>query len=418
MLTADLVDVRRRGEELLLVAFAGERRALAAQLSAGLVRTARACVGESREEVEAALATVEAPARARRLLLGLRKILDDHSAWQASWQSTREGEATLDPAVVRRAVFERASVVRRELSADQRFDRDAVLDEVARSLSTDREALERTLFADLKSAEVLRAVELAGPDALVELYERQRVQAVLLRAVSVRVRISCDSPGAYRAIFRQVKFLRLLHVLRPGEDGGYELEIDGPFSLFESVTKYGLQLAMLLPALSAVRRFVLDADVRWGKGEARKSLRFRHEGGGGALVEARPLGDDAQLLFDALRDEGGPWRATISDAILELAGVGLCVPDLALTHADTGEVVYVELLGFWSREAVWKRKALVDQGLSERIVFVVSSHLRVSEELLEDDGAGALYVYKRVPSARVLLERVESLAARRVRSSS
>jgi len=66
---------------------------------------------------------------------------------------------------------------------------------------------------------------------------------------------------------------------------------------------------------------------------------------------------------------------------------------------------------------VWKRKALVDQGLVERVVFVISTHLRVSEALLEDDGAGALYVYKRVPSARVLLERVEALAARRVRST-
>ena len=34
--------------------------------------------------------------------------------------------------------------------------------------------------------------------------------------------LRCDSPGAYRAIFRQVKFLRLLHVLREGEDGAYE----------------------------------------------------------------------------------------------------------------------------------------------------------------------------------------------------
>lgn len=409
MLTAELVEVRRRGDELLLVAFSDERRALAEQLAAALYRTARASIGESREGVEAALATIEGPAKVRRLLLGLRKILEDHSTW--------EGEAALDPLVVRRAVFERAASARRELSAEQRFDREAVLDEVARSLGSEREALERILFADLRSAEVLRTIELSGPGALVEVYERQRVQAVLLRAVSVRVKLKCHSPGAYRAIFRQVKFLQLLHVLRRGEDGGYELEVDGPFSLFESVTKYGLKLAMLLPALGGAKTFVLDADVRWGKGEGKKALRFRHEGGGGAPVDARPLGDDAQVLFDALGEEGGPWRATIADAILELPGIGLCVPDLALTNQETGEVVHVELLGYWSREAVWKRKALVDQGLVDRILFVISTHLRVSEDLLEDDGAGALYVYKRVPSARVLLERVAALAARRVRST-
>ena len=35
------------------------------------------------------------------------------------------------------------------------------------------------------------------------------------------------------------------------DGGGYRIEIDGPYSLFESVTKYGLELALLLPALEA-----------------------------------------------------------------------------------------------------------------------------------------------------------------------
>ena len=403
MLTADLVEVRRRGEALHLVAFDGERRALAQQLARGLLGAARARVGDSREEVEAALSTVEAPARARKLLLGLRKILEDASGWECA--------AALDPETVRREVFERSARTRAGLAEEQRYSRDEVLRESALALGTTVEAVEQALFADLRAAEVLRTIELPHAEALVDRYASEQVQAVLLRAVSVRVTLRCDSPGAYRALFQRIKFLRLLFSLRHGEDGAYELEVDGPFSLFESITKYGLQLAMLVPVLEAARHYTLVADVRWGKGELRQALRFSCEGGSNTLAE-RPLSDEAQTLLAALKDEGGQWKPRLSDTVLELPGVGLCVPDLELHHARTGEVVYVELMGFWSRDAVFRRKTLVEEGLPERIVFVASSHLRVREELLADDQTGALYVYKRVPSAKVLLERVVEVAKR------
>ena len=40
----------------------------------------------------------------------------------------------------------------------------------------------------------------------------------------------------------------------------------------------------------------------------------------------------------------------------------------------------------------------------------MSSRLRVSEEVLEEDASGALYVYKGTMSARAVAERLESLA--------
>ena len=72
--------------------------------------------------------------------------------------------------------------------------------------------------------------------------------------------------------------------------------------------------------------------------------------------------------------------------------------------------IYFEVLGFWSREAVFRRVDLVRRGLSEKILFAVSSRLRVSEEVLEEDASGALYVYKGAMSARAVAERLESLA--------
>ena len=54
-----------------------------------------------------------------------------------------------------------------------------------------------------------------------------------------------------------------------------------------------------------------------------------------------------------------------------------------------GAPVYLEVLGFWSREAVWRRVELVERGLPHRILFAVSKHLRVSEAALDDELPGS-----------------------------
>ena len=145
-------------------------------------------------------------------------------------------------------MFTRASSARAALGIAGRFDRSAVLAEVARERGTTADAVERALFADLRGSHVLVAFEKLPAEALVHSYESAQAQAVLLRAVRVTLDVECASAHGLRALFRRLKFLRLLHtVSKHGE--GHRIVIDGPFSLFESVTKYGLQLALVLPAL-------------------------------------------------------------------------------------------------------------------------------------------------------------------------
>jgi hypothetical protein len=76
-------------------------------------------------------------------------------------------------------------------------------------------------------------------------------------------------------------------------------------------------------------------------------------------------------------------------------------------HRQTGELAYLEVLGYWSREAVFRRVDLVTQGLAARVLFAVSSRLRVSEEVLGDELPSRLYVYKGALSAKELLRRLD-----------
>jgi uncharacterized protein len=409
VLTADLVNARRRGGALCIVALdpAGRRRAAA--LAEELVRTTSAFVGSARQELIDALEAIDVGPREHRLRDGLVKLIEDRCEFDAS--------DAADPPGTRREVFSLASAARACLPPGAVLACDAIIAQVAARRGSSAEAIERALFADLRGAHVLTAFSAPSAADLVASYEQAQAQAVLLRAVKVQVDVRCSAAGGLRALFRKLKFLRLLHTIEKTHNG-HRIVIDGPFSLFESVTKYGLQLALVLPALDHCDAWKLEADVRWGK--QRVPLAFRLASGawgaGPSQADASaPLPDEVQALVESFEGLETSWRVSANTDILDLPGVGLSIPDLVFERKGIGAArdrVYLEVLGYWSRAAVWKRVELVEAGLPERILFAVSSRLRVSEEVLDGDLPGALYVYKAKMSARAVADRLERLAGR------
>jgi len=414
LLTADLVHVRRRADRLVVVPVSDADRPRALELATAYLDLARAHVGQARGALLEACAGVNAEPREQRLARGLLKLVLDRCEF--------EEDATLQPMELRRTLFTHAATARR--TADHAaFDRAALLAASASAQGVDSDAIERALFADLPDAHIFRQVRLLSPEALLHEYHLAQHQAVLLRALGVRATVWSATPFAYRRLFHKLKFLRLLHrIERLPKNTGYRLHIDGPYSLFESVTKYGLQLALALPALMACDRFTIEADLRWGR--ERKPLRYSLRGpladqsSDGNQVSnyehlpSDPLPDEVAALLADLSALPGPWRPAVCGTILDLPGIGQCMPDLEFAHQNTGRVVYLEVLGFWSRDAVWKRIELARKGLPSPVVFAVSKHLRVSEAALGDDLPAALYVYARVMNAQAIIQRVEQVAAR------
>lgn len=402
MLTADLVRARRRGTELQLLSLSGPAAAAARELATALIDATSRQLGASRDELDELCDALIGGARDRRLAAGLRKLVLDRCELSE--------DSAQDPVALRREVHERARRAYLELAErpGERFDRARVLAEVAAERGLEVDALEAGLYADLRGAQLLRSFAAPTVDQLLEEYQLAQAQAVLLRAVRVSVTVRAASAGAYRTLFRKLKFLRLLPAISRDPEGGYLIEIDGPFSLFESATRYGLALALALPAIRELDEWKLTADVRWGP--ERTPLTYRAEGTGAPAEEPR-LPDELAALLAQLSQDGSPWLAAAADTVLDLPGVGVCVPDLVLRPRAGGREVFVEVLGYWSRAAVWRRVELVQRGLAEPVVFAVGQHLRVSEAALEDELPGALYVYKRTMSASALLERVAHVAA-------
>lgn len=399
------VRARKKGDQLVLAPLRTAQRRRAVEIAEGLLAAARALPGASRDELEAAFARVQVTPSERRLAEGLKKLVEDACEF--------EQPTGVDPTALRSDVFLRAAEARRSAALEAPFSRDAVLEASAAAFGIDAQSIEASLYADLRGAQRLRTTPSVGAEQLIADYERAQVQAVLLRAVEVVARVRCRSPELYRALFQKLKFRQLLYRLERLPDGGYLITIDGPFSLFEAVTKYGLELALTLPALEACDELELEARVLWGK--ARTPLRFEHRHVSRAAgKELTPVvRDDVARLLEEFRALETPWQGAIADVILDLPGVGLCVPDLVFRRSQGGPPVYVELLGYWSRDAVFRRLDLARAGIEHAIVFAVSSRLRVSEALLDGDEPAALYVYRGKPAARALERKLDAVWARR-----
>ena len=404
MLTTDLVRVRRRAGRISASPLRRAERERLLEVAGGYAAAARAGVGRTRGEFESACDGVPSAATDYKLVKGLRKLVRD--------RCTFEVRDDVDPPALRRAVFAQAATARRELDGNAAFEPDAVIAAVAARLDLAADDVPDALFADLKANHVLTAFDAIDGPALVEAYELAQQQAILLRAVRVAITFRRPDPGGLRLFFRRLKFHRLLYRATRLPDDARRVEIDGPFSLFQSVTTYGLQLAMLLPVLPACGPgWELEADIRWGSD--RQPLEFRLEGEPAAKAGSDDLRlpDEVARLRDQFDRKRTPWKVAVAHDLLDLPGVGLCVPDLVFTHDASGRRVYLEVLGYWSREAVWRRVDLVEAGLPQPIVFAVSRRLRVSEEVLDEDLPGRLYVYKGVMSARAVEELLDASLA-------
>jgi len=415
MLTADLVRAYRKKDELVLRSLKPSEKLRAVELANAYLEVARASVGATRDDLTEAWAGVTITAREKRLSDGIKKLIDDACEFSA--------QAPMDPAALRAEVFLDASAARRAAPPDVRFARSHLIERHAASKEMAVPDLERALYADLKGEQILLGPPPLKAEHLVEDYERGQAQAVLLRAVRVVADVTCASPDAYRALFRELKFRRLLYRVQERAQGGYRLDIDGPYSMFESVTKYGLELALVLPVLQACDDFSLRADVKWGKN--RDPLVFHYEGGAMHLDRTgdhsrgrshrNPPGprlrDDVAALVDAFAGLESRWSVAEASEVFNLPGIGVCIPDLVFVRSFTKQRVYFEALGYWSRDAAWKRVELAQRGLKHPILFAVSSRLRVSEAVLDDVETAALYVYKGVMNPRAIERKLDELAA-------
>lgn len=403
MLTADLVRARRSKGELKISSLKGKTSEVAYEFASRYLDVVSENIGIRREDLTAKLDDIPVPPRQQKLALGLRKMVLDDCEFEA--------EAG-DPAAFRQTLFLEAAKRRAEAEFEEDFSRDALLAEIATEHKVEGDP-EDFLFADLKSRHRLTKSAANKPDDLIARYGVAQVEALLLRAEKLSLQIQFSSVGSTRAFFRKMKFHRLMHDIKAidadGKVGGYQIDIEGPTSLFVPSTKYGIRLGWLYRDIIQSSAWSLNATIRWGKERTR--LTYSEKGKGTGEI-ADSLNEDAEKLLAKMKKRASAkWKLKINNKVFNTPGIGVFVPDFECTHED-GRKAYIEILGYWSRDAVWKRIEHAEKGLDSPVLFCAPGKLRVSEEILEEGGNAALYVYKSAIIPKNIEEKLDAISSR------
>ena len=392
MLPSDLLFSRRRGAEVYPRFLSRDQQVWAEQVL-NLIRDHQ---HRSRGELQAALRALEGDSPDYRIVRGFA-----HLALNTAEFTLATGD--LQPELLRQELFTLAA----ERGGYGETQAQAVLEAVAPRYQLEAETLREALYADLPEHHVLTVLPDFTPETLINRYNLAQAQGLLYSALYLRLTAHRNVPGEYRRLFRHLKFHGLMYAVEGHLDDGYQIYVDGPASLFKQTRKYGLQMAVFLPALLRVSRWEMEAVLQRDDQE----LRYRLD----SQSPLKPLGV-ALPTYDSLLEErfvhrweklATPWALEREVEIVDLKGT-VFVPDFALRHAD-GRIAHVEIMGFWHPDYLRRKLDKLRRAAMPDLIVAVSERLNVGADDFRDIPGPVLF-FKGKLEPRAVLEALERLA--------
>jgi uncharacterized protein len=372
MLTADLAQAWQRGEKVRPFYIPPDEPDYLRD-AAHLINLFSEDEGRPRRELNEALDEYIGTGTDYKIIRGFIKLLTDRCEFETA--------SVRDPVEIRRAVFTKARDAHPVTqSEDLRLQ---VIAEAARELACAPELITDSLFADLPENQRLTHFERLTAPALLNLYNLAQAQALLYRCVEMRLHVAPQSAESYRELFGAIKAYRLIHTIKGNTKSGYEIRLDGPVSMFHRSQKYGVQMAVFLPALLLCKGWRMRAEIapqaKSNRGKAfyeldsqQKQLRSSYQNI--ALAENFIA---EKLLHDWEKFES-EWRIELSSEVIDL-GESAFIPDFVLRHED-GRKIFLEILGFWTPDHLQKRlREFAHAGL-ENFIIAAWDELRGSRD--------------------------------------
>ncbi len=389
MLTADLAIAFQRGDRIQPRRLEPDDTHLS--VAEDLIRLVAEHLNARRAELDRALDDYVGTGTDYRILRGLIKLLIDACEFQTG--------GAIEPEQLRQKLFLKAKAHHPVTAAV----RQQLLAELAEELGEQPEALADSLYADLTDNQRLIAFEEMTADALIERYNLAQMQALLYRCVEMRLTIAPQEVAGYRQLFAAIKRYDLIHTIRGQADQGYEVVLSGPVSLFHRSQKYGIRMAVFLPALLECSGWRMRAEIETKRGKP--FFELSRERRDSMLEESVWTGGDAlEKFLTAWARLQSDWRADVCREVVDLGGTAF-VPD-AVLEDSMGRKLYVEVFGFWTPRYLKDRLEEFARAGFTNFVLLVSEELRGSREApaaLPPNVVG----YKTSPDARAALAAVE-----------
>ncbi|WYL96919.1 MAG: DUF790 family protein [Gloeotrichia echinulata IR180] len=389
MLPTDLLMHRHNGEEIIPKRLKIDDKELA--LATELINYFQGAVGKSQGVLERQLAEFEGDTTDYRVKRGLAYILKSSFC-------TFEVVSPMEPPMLRERVFALSakSVPSQESTL---VTLSKVADELSRELEREvlPEQVLQGIYADLAENKILTVFETPPAKDLLNRYNLSQVQGVFYKASKLVLNAHRNVPGEYKLLFRYLKLFQLMAYIEGDADHGFTISIDGPTSLFNSSTRYGLAIAKLIPALLHVTRWSLTATLqtRDAYTNAWRTGRFTLNSECG-LVSHYPPGKPYDSMLEA--SFADKWDALKSDWVLErevdlipIPG-SVMIPDFRLVHRD-GRSFLLEIVGYWRPEYLQKKFYQVRRAGCDNLILAISERLNLEKAGVKLDDVPAKIIW-------------------------
>lgn len=302
--------------------------------------------GCRREELEENIARMTALWRDVKLARGLAKILNDRCIFSECLEQ--------DYPALRHDLFLRTA----RLLADENCPADPA--SFREKVMEGETVLQNEIYVDLPENERLLSLKKTFPRELLERYNLSLVQSLLLYSEGLECQVSAEDPALLRRLFKYLKFFRLLFSAELAEERKkgavpmIRLKIDGPASILENSTKYGLQLASFFPAICTLKTWKASSGLKLRD----KPLRLTLDETSKLVCPYTNFGayipDELKMFQDYFNGKATSWRLVQRSAYLRMEGNRLAFPDFRF-RSDDGAEFDLELFHQWHKGPLTER---------------------------------------------------------------
>lgn len=366
---------RQNGEEIIPKRLKIDQKT--SELAIELINYFQSAVGKTQGVLERQLTDFEGDSTDYRVKRGLAYILKSSFC-------TFEVISPLEPQMLRERVF---SLAAKSVSSRQstQVTLGKVADELTQELEREvlLEQVRNGLYADLSENKILTVFDAPTAPDLLNRYNLSQVQGVFYKASQLVLNAHRNVPGEYKLLFRYLKLFQLMAYIEGDADHGFTITIDGPTSLFNPSTRYGLAIAKLIPALLHVTRWSLSSILqsRDAYTNTWKTGRFTLNSECG-LVSHYPPGKPYDSMLEA--SFADKWDALKSGWALErevdlipIPG-SVMIPDFRLVHPD-GRTFLLEIVGYWRPEYLQKKFSQVRRAGRDDLILAISERLNLEK---------------------------------------
>jgi uncharacterized protein len=375
MLTADLAQSWRRGGSIRPLYIPPDDADYLMD-AAHLIKLFGEHEGRARRELDESLAAYVGTGTDYKILRGLIKLLMDRCSFETA--------SAKDPVEIRRALFRKACAhhpVTREESLRQQ-----AINEAAQELACAPEVLTEGIYADLPENQKLAEFNHLDAFELLNHYNLAQAQALLYHCVEMRLTVEEQNPDSYRELFKAIKAYRLIHTIKGSPVTGYEVRLDGPVSLFHRSQKYGVQMAVFLPALLLCKGWQMRAEIAQ-QNQQQQGSSFFELGNNQKRLRSHYLNETIAetSISEKLAISWGRmetlWELEAAREVIDL-GESAFIPDYVLRHKENGRQFYLEILGFWTPQHLQARLREFEHAGFKNFILAAWDELRGSRDPL------------------------------------